>query len=159
MRQVARSLAVRSNQDRFEEKWEEDPAGHWMWTAGQGHGYGSFGFRTEDGRGVSITAPRAAWRIYRGPIPHGAQVLHRCGVKLCVYPFGDDHLYLGTPLENGHDRVRLGEQVRGESHPAARLTEAQVDEIRALDLPSPATAARYGVSPGLIRQIRLGQVW
>ena len=48
----------------------------------------------------------------------------------------------------------------GESHPAAKLTESDVLEIRAAEgMTQSALATRYGVSRSLVGQIRTGKVW
>lgn len=69
-------------------------AGHcWLWTgATLPQGYGQFRL---DGKGT--TAHRAAWTLFRGPIPAGYQVDHLCRVKACVNP---DHLEPVTQAEN-----------------------------------------------------------
>ena len=73
----------------------------WLWTEGRGNeGYGRLRWR-----GESQYAHRAAWEITHGPIPSGAQVLHRCDVPLCVNP---THLYLGTIADNMADRENRG---------------------------------------------------
>jgi len=54
-------------------------------------------------------------------------VLHRCDNPPCCNP---DHLFLGTNKDNVIDKVNKGKQSRGESHPGAKLTDAQVEEIR-----------------------------
>jgi|SRR6516225_3140140 hypothetical protein len=58
--------------------------GCWLWVRGELHEGSVFTHGT--------TAPRAVWRALVGPIPPGACVLHKCGVRSCVRP---DHLYLG----------------------------------------------------------------
>lgn len=72
----------------------------WLWTGKVNHfGYGRF----QSGRrgvNVSSTAHRYAWRIFRGEIPVGLCVLHRCDIPACVNP---DHLYLGTKADNMRD--------------------------------------------------------
>lgn len=48
-------------------------------------------------------ASRIAWMAWRGPIPPGICVLHRCDVRPCINP---DHLFLGTPRDNTNDMMR-----------------------------------------------------
>lgn len=70
------------------------------WTAsrGSGFGYGQFsiGGRTR----CMVSAHRAAWVIVNGPIPQGANVLHRCDNPVCV---NVEHLFLGTFSDNSKD--------------------------------------------------------
>lgn len=54
-------------------------------------------------RGTTEYAHRAAWLLFRGPIPAGQVVRHvRCDDSLCVNP---QHLALGTAEDNAHDRA------------------------------------------------------
>lgn len=49
--------------------------------------------------------------------------------------------------------------LRGESHPRAKLTEAQVDAIRRSDRSQRALASMYGVSQKTISLIKRGLIW
>jgi hypothetical protein len=60
-----------------------------------------------------IGAHRLSWTLYRGEIPKGMHVLHRCDNPPCVNP---DHLFLGTNSENQLDSVSKGR------HPNTRKT-------------------------------------
>lgn len=75
-----------------------DPmSGCWLWqrstdTQGYGHLWVDFG------RGkVSTQAPRLAWELFRGPIPTGHVIRHRCGVKRCC---NVEHLVVVTVRES-----------------------------------------------------------
>lgn len=83
-----------SDKERFDGKWKLDPSsGCWLWTASKdSDGYGQFWQK-----GHLPKAHRAAWRLYRGPIPEGAQIDHLCRVRHCVNP---DHLRLVTLVQN-----------------------------------------------------------
>lgn len=84
---------------RFDAKWCRNESGCWLWNARiHPNGYGAFGFGD-----VVYKAHRAAWMIYRGAIPTGMCVLHRCDVPRCVNP---DHLFLGTQIDNVRDMVQ-----------------------------------------------------
>ncbi len=140
--------------------------GCWEWTGGladfEGLRYGRF---CRDG-GVFL-AHREAWAQERGPIPAGMCVLHRCDNPKCVRP---SHLFLGTRTDNSRDKVAKGRQARGErlsrslprgeKHPGARLTNAQVVEMRALYASGghthEALARRFGCSKGNVGWIVRG---
>ena len=74
----------------------------WLW---KGHiiksGYGQFC----PAKGVADGAHRYSYKIYKGEIPEGMFVCHRCNMKTCVNP---EHLYLATPLQNTRDAQRDG---------------------------------------------------
>lgn len=135
--------------------------GCWIWQKSvHRNGYGKIG----TGGGKTTGAHRFAFVAFRGPIPDGMDVCHRCDVRACVNP---NHLFIGTRSENILDAVRKGRvdrmhRVRGEEHHAAKLTAADIPLIR-LHLASGNTAASiarsYGVSAGLIRHINHGRAW
>jgi hypothetical protein len=134
-------------------------AGCWIWTAARNRkGYGLFGKgRTVDGH---CHAHRAAWIITYGPIPDGLLVLHRCDNPPCVRP---DHLFLGTDLDNAHDRDTKKRNLRNGVGFNARLTPAQVREIRAAYTAGEATQTQlghqYGVSQGAISLLLLRKTY
>jgi hypothetical protein len=130
-----------------------------LWTAHRDRqGYGSIR------RGmVTVRAHRAVWEHFNGPIPDGLRVLHNC-------PDGDNpsccniaHLWLGTDADNTADMVAKGRQTRGERNSGARLTEAQVLDIRQRfrrDGDSiPALAQEFGLGLTTVRQIVNGETW
>lgn len=92
--QERKSLSV-----RFEEKYIPEPmSGCWLWTASihKNTGYGQIG--QSGGRGLRpIEAHRAAWQLYRGEIPIGFDIDHRCRNRSCVNP---DHLEPKTRRAN-----------------------------------------------------------
>lgn len=122
----------------------------WEWT----------GRRMKDGYGrphitktESVLAHRLSYELHIGPIPDGLCVLHRCDNPPCVRP---SHLFLGTRADNAADMIHKGRrrpdsvQPRGAHHPAARLTDAHVREIRSLSANGwtyKRLGAKYGVHP------------
>lgn len=102
----------------------------WSWIgATTSRGYGAIvtrGPRTMD------AAHRVSWSLANAsPIPAGSFVCHACDNPLCVNPA---HLFLGSPADNMRDKVAKGRASRigpkGEAHADAKLTEADVLEIR-----------------------------
>lgn len=78
------------------------PDGCWEWTGSlNSGGYGTVGRQGLTGR----TLHRLAWEMAYGPIPDGAQVLHRCDNRKCCRP---DHLFLGTAADNIYDMIEKG---------------------------------------------------
>lgn len=93
----------------------------------ESHRYGRLGVN-----GKKVLAHRFAWEQYRGPIPEGMCVLHRCDVTLCCNP---EHLFLGTHADNMADMKNKGRarqtfpRLYGESNPRCKLSDQQVLEI------------------------------
>lgn len=113
--------------ERIEERVSRDnPNGCWNWT-GQGSidGYGYIDIRNKTYR-----AHRVAWEVYKGEeIPEGLQVCHKCDNRRCINP---EHLFLGTNKDNHLDKVRKGRHAHGSRIGCSKLTETQVEEMRAL---------------------------
>lgn len=74
------------------------------------------------------------------------------------------NLYWGTKQDNADDRVAHGTQVRGELQGLAKLSDAQVAEIKAA-MPSWKRgsgrhfAKKFGVSDSTISAVKLGLTW
>jgi hypothetical protein len=117
--------------ERFEKKFQMvTESGCWIWDAAlidKKQGYGSFYL----GNGQHEKAHRASWMLYKGEIPVGFCVLHRCDVRACVNP---NHLFLGTNKDNVDDRVKKG-RTRvgfGEKHGNSKLNNEKVLMMRAM---------------------------
>lgn len=145
--------------DRFWAKVHRpDDDGCWLWTgAVDVFGYGKL-FRSKVAPPHFYRAHRLSWEINVGPIPDGLHALHHCDTPRCVNP---RHLYLGTPLENARDRTARGRlsAAPGERNGRAKLTDAQVAEIRARyaagGITQIALAHEYGViQPHISRLVR-----
>lgn len=116
----------------------------WLWTGALvSTGYGDFFMGTEGGRKVHRLAHRVALEFGLGrPIGSGLFACHHCDVRSCVRP---THLFEGTVRENALDMDAKGRGNRegltkghgrvGASSTNAKLTEAQVREIRGRYVP------------------------
>jgi hypothetical protein len=115
-----------------------------LWTGGKRNrkGYGSVKVR-----GVKFSAHRFAYATFKGPIPCGLDVLHKCDNPACAEIA---HLFLGTNQDNIDDRNAKVRQARGESSGRVKLTDAAVRDIRARWSAGSATqtamAHEYGVA-------------
>jgi len=158
----------------------------WNWTAGKFRsGYGAFSVLTK-----LLKAHRISYMITNGPIPEGLFICHKCDNPSCVNP---SHLWPGTNSDNLMDASRKGRiafglrsgshthperratgdrsgarrhpetHVRGERVNTAKLTAANVVEIRRLILSGESTqtsaAIRYGVTQAVISKLVLRQTW
>lgn len=145
---------------KFMSRVSVDENGCWLWTGWvQRNGYGCFklGGRT----GEFVRAHRLSWMVWRGPIPDGLLVCHRCDVRRCVNP---DHLFLGTPRDNSVDafekgRLKIPTPLQGEQNSFAKLTSADVAAIRTSTESSAALARRYGVDRSTVSVARRGLTW
>lgn len=100
-----------------------------------------------------------AWEMVHGKIPEGMLVCHSCDNRAC---HNVEHLFLGTHAVNSRDSALKMRSTIGSRNPAAKLTEQQVIHIR-LELNNGLKvadiAARFGVSVGVIYDIRCGRTW
>lgn len=121
--------------------------------------YWQIGLTGEDGVQRKYKVHTLVANAFLGPRPHGQEIRHGAEGQL-VNTVGN--LSYGTPKENRADQVRDGTSNRGEGNPQARLTEADVREIRARwkagerqkDL-----AAEFEVSRGTLSMVVAGQRW
>lgn len=118
----------------------------------------------DNGQGYPVlNRSGARWRMSRyvfeqvyGPVPIGMRVCHLCDEPRCINP---EHLFLGTDADNLHDRDRKGRGASGSRNGQAKLTERQAIEIFQSDGVGRELARLYGVTEGVISQIRLGRRW
>lgn len=126
-----------------------------IWPYGRdGGGYGKV---VHNGR--PRNAHRVACEIVHGlpPTPKH-EAAHSCGKghEGCVNP---RHLEWKTRKENHADKLAHGTHSRGERHGAAKLTAAQVLEIRASTRPLRELAEKYGITQSAVSSIKLRKNW
>lgn len=100
-----------SDEERFDRCYIPEPnSGCWLWI-GQvdKHGYGRVTYR-----GVRSTAQRASFQRFKGSIPSGFQVDHKCFNPSCVNP---DHLQAVTKSQNLANRRILPHEFCNIGHP------------------------------------------
>jgi hypothetical protein len=117
-------------------------------------------------------AHRVAWTLVNGEIPDGVQIISHCRVRLCVRP-DPDHRLPKTPAEFGQykaehgiaargERTRPERRVRGERHHQAKLSDAQVAEIRRRYAAGGTTITRladdFGITASHVWQIVTKQI-
>jgi hypothetical protein len=96
---------------RIESLVEKIPiAGCWIFMGSGTDDYGSLKLHGNLGY---MAAHHFSYLAYKGPIPKGLCVLHRCDVRRCVNP---DHLFLGTHVDNAQDML-----IKGRENPHNRL--------------------------------------
>jgi hypothetical protein len=132
--------------------------GCWGWNGAKAH----FGYGFMKSGGKMDRAHRVSWRIYKGKIPKGKLVLHKCDNPICSNP---DHLYLGTQKDNIRDiylRKRNHNQHGIKNH-QSKLTEEKVIEIRKKYKGKHGELTmlgkEYGVNYNTIRMIIKKQRW
>jgi len=130
----------------------------WYWRGAQNkQGYGESG--PPDNR-----AHRLAWRLFRGEIPPGMSVLHKCDRPYCVNP---DHLFLGTQKDNVQDMLQKGRchsaGPTGIKNGQSKLTDEQVLAMRndrnQTGISYRLLAMRYGVSTMTAQRVCTGKLW
>lgn len=149
--------------DRFWSKVDKSggPEACWPWTAScdKRNRYGKF---WQDGgmRPAHIVAYEEA----HGPVPQGMKVLHRCDNPPCCNQL---HLFTGTQADNVADMDAKGRRnpTKGSAHHKAKLTEAQVSEIRKRYVPhcpvngQAAMAREFNVARNTIIRAMNGENW
>jgi len=135
----------------------------WEWS-GWLNRYGYYAIRLESIRGhwvknINIEAHRICYFLVHGFLPIDMFVCHECDNKKCVNP---THLFLGTPMDNMVDKIRKGNQTRGDDTRSAKLTTQDVREIQILlkdGFRKNDIASAYGVTGGCILFIEQGKTW
>lgn len=130
----------------------------WIWGGSfngrSGRKYGSVRIK-----GHLYVASRASYILFKGPIPKGMLVMHKCDNPPCVNP---KHLIVGTFEDNMKDMLKKKRSAWGEKNKNAKLTAKQVLEIRKRlkkGEESGELAKEFGVKQRTIFEIESRQTW
>jgi hypothetical protein len=107
----------------------------------------------------SFLAHRVAYYWHTGEDIAGKVIRHHCDNRGCVNP---EHLASGTHADNVQDMMDRGRSARGERSAKAKLTAAQVQDIRQRVANGErhwALAAEYGVSRPAISLVASRRRW
>lgn len=141
-RNTMRALTDREVHQRFLKRIEKDPNTKcWNWvagTCGSGGPYGLMRFQNKTWK-----SHRYAFQHYKGPIPKGLIVRHKCDNTRCCNP---RHLLVGTQKDNSADMIRRKRAryrpLIGVDNPRTKVTPEQV--LRVMEL------SKAGVQQGNI---------
>ncbi len=145
-----------------------DENGCWIWTGEKYRGgYGRIFIRMNDnGSQYRRSTHRISYEIFKGEIPKGMLVCHKCDVKACFNP---DHLFIGTQYDNVHDCINKGRSahsiVKGgfEFNPAYKMNPDSVlnlrRDIKYSGLSTRKLAVIYGISQPLVSLIGSRKIW
>lgn len=131
--------------NRLEKMSDPQPNGCVLYTGQKSAKYGQIEHKRK-----TYLAHRAAYMVYKGPIPEDMCVCHSCDTPLCVNP---DHLWLGTHRENVLDMIGKG---RARYAPRKKLSDEEVVAIKQSTEPQTKIATRYGISQSMVSMIRTG---
>jgi len=127
----------------------------WEWQGARS----SSGYGVLNGSGSSSQAHRHAYELTYGPIPPGLMIRHTCDNPPCCNPA---HLLPGTHQDNTEDMVSRERQERGERHHFAKLSDADVIEIRRLanaGIPQREIAKQFGIGKDYVSILKRGLNW
>lgn len=146
---------MQSIETRFLDKYTTGHAsGCWEWMAYKDdYGYGYFRYN-----GKMVGAHRASWMLFKGKIPKGLFVCHKCDNPGCVYP---EHLFIGTNQDNMDDKVRKNRQHRpvGEKNGRAKITKEIAERIKIMQGSHQSIGDKYGLSQSVVSRIKSGEAW
>lgn len=139
--------------EKFNSSISVDPSsGCWIWTGALNpKGYGKLNINSK-----KLLAHRVSWLLFRGEIPTGMCICHKCDNPPCVNP---GHLFLGTRADNSKDMVEKKRSLQGERAPSSKLNAVEVAEILSSSETLENLANRYGVSFKTISAIRRRKIW
>lgn len=134
----------------------------WDWIGSKYRfGYGHFRRKVNE-KWVMYKAHRYSYEFYKGEIPQGAFVCHRCDNPSCVNPA---HLFSGTPKENTQDMFNKGRHPPLIRNPKHRLLSKdiakQIRHFKTLYPEKPLSwfAKKFTTSPTQISRILNNKIW
>jgi len=153
---IQKRAPIRPVADRLWSRVDKHCAGGcWEWQGTkQVSGHGTMGVAKRN-----VLTHRLAYELTYGPIPAGKIVRHACDNPPCCNP---SHLLLGVRADNSRDMVERERQERGARHHNAKLTEADIFEIRRLASAGcfyRDIAARFHIHQDYVYQIARRKVW
>ena len=106
----------------FRDNIYEDESSCWLWRGRKDHhGYGRF-----NAGGKNIPAHKYSFEYFKGPLPEGLEIHHKCRIRNCVKP---THLEPVTHREN-MQLAAMDRAYSGSRNSQAKYTEADVKAVR-----------------------------
>jgi len=125
-------------------------------------GYLMFGLCVPGTKRVPMKVHRAVALAFLGPRPEGCQINHVSGDKNDNTPGNLEYISCRRNIRHAWALgLRRPEQLRGENHGKAKLTEVQVREIRGANgqVTAKEWARRFGVTPQCISCVQKFLTW
>lgn len=144
---------VKNDRERLIANTLTNENGCYVWRKSKYNGYGKTVLK-----GVLMAAHRASWIVFKGDIPSGMQVNHKCHNRACI---NVDHLYIGNQKQNMDDMYSAKREVvlKGSSHGGAKINEKIALEIFNRKGFARQIAKDFGVSETLVYSIKKKKNW
>lgn len=114
------------------------------------------GYPTIRRKGKLYRISRYVFELWYGPIPPGLCVRHTCDNPKCI---SRRHLLIGTIYQNNQDRDLRNRTAKGERNGAAKLTAAQVLQIRQSPKSNQQLANEFKVGKTTIQRVKSLAGW
>jgi hypothetical protein len=153
----AHQSKVHLMKERFETKFvKKDDDQCWKWLGVKSKdGYGAFNLHIGNKVYRKVRSHRLSYEFYKGEIPSGMLVCHKCDNRECINP---EHLFLGTQKDNLLDMRRKGRSLHGHKNPKSKFSQEQLaiirSELLSAELSMQKLANKYGVNLCTIKRIK-----